>query len=37
MAEISTVNIITESGLATLEFTSASESGDKFQNDGRFR
>ena len=35
MAEISTVNVITESGLAALSFTSASGSGDKFQNDGR--
>lgn len=36
MADITTVNDITESGLANLTFTSAGAEGDKFENNGKY-
>lgn len=35
MAEITTVNEITQSGLTTLAFTAAGETGDKYFNGGK--
>mgnify|MGYP003131932833 CR=1 FL=1 len=36
MADITTVNNITESGLGNLTFSTATESGDKFENNGKY-